>query len=363
MAKTASKKVTSKSPRFKFGKKDARNPGDLSGEEKKKEKVKHIKLHRNFRRSYREDYTRPLETPGLFAHAIAALRLIFRNKKLFIPLIILSVVLSIVLVGMMSEATYKQFQDVLDQTEAELAGGEIGNVAKASLLLISTITNGGLSGTSSESAMVFFVIIFLLVWLVTIFILRHIMAGHKIKLRDALYNAGAPLVPTFIIFLIVFFQCLPIFALIIVHSAAVTTGFLETPFYALVYFVFALVMLTTSGYFLSSSLMALVAVTAPGLYPIRAMRAASDLMAGRRIKFCLRLLFLLVALVFMWVIVMLPCILIDMGLKSSFDWLTGFPFIPVMLVVMTCFTFVYVAAYLYIYYRWMIRYDEQHKND
>ena len=356
MAKTASK------TRTKFEKKTDKAQGDLSGKEKKKEKVKHIKLHRSFRRSYREDYVRPLETPGLLAHAFATFRLIFRNKKLFIPLIILSVTLCIVLVGMMSEATYKQFQDILDQTEAELAGGEIGNVAKASLLLISTITTGGLSGSSSESAMIFFIFIFLTIWLVTIFILRHVMAGHKIKLRDALYNAGAPIIPTFTVLSIVFIQCIPLFALIIVHSAAVTTGFLETPFYALIYFVFALAMLATSGYFLAGSLMALVAVTAPGLYPIRAMRAASDLMAGRRIKFSIRLIFLLIALVFMWVIVMLPLILIDMGLKSSFDWLAGFPFIPIMLVVMTCFSFVYVAAYLYIYYRWMIRYDEQHKN-
>lgn len=341
MAKTASKKT--------------------SGKDEKK-KIKHIKLHKSFRRSYREDYVRPLETPGLLAHTFAALRLIFRNKKLFIPLILLAVFLSITLVGLMSEATYRQFQDVLDQTEAELAGGEIGNVAKAGLLLISTITTGGLSGSSSESAMVFFVLIFLIVWLVTIFILRHILAGHKIKLRDALYNAGAPLVPTFIVLAIIFLQCIPLFILIIVHSAAVTTGFLETPFYALVYFVFALAMLATSGYFLSSSLMALVAVTAPGLYPIRAMRAASDLMAGRRIKFCIRLIYLLISTVFIWVLVMLPIILIDMGLKSSFEWLTGAPIVPVALVIMTCFTFVYLAAYLYVYYRWMIRYDEQHKN-
>jgi hypothetical protein len=331
--------------------------------QEKDKKVKHIKLHKSFRRSYREDYVRPLETPGLLAHSFAALRLIFRNKKMFIPLILISVLLSITLVGLMSEATYRQFQDILDQTEAELAGGEIGNVAKAGLLLISTITTGGLSGSSSESAMIFFVLIFLLVWLVTIFILRHILAGHKIKLRDAMYNAGAPLVPTFIVLSIVFLQCIPLFILVIVHSAAVTTGFLETPFYALVYFVFALAMLATSGYFLSSSLMALVAVTAPGLYPIRAMRAASDLMAGRRIKFCIRLIYLLISTVFIWVLIMLPIILIDMGLKSAFDWLTGVPIVPIALVIMTCFTFVYFAAYLYVYYRWMIRYDEQHKDN
>lgn len=329
----------------------------------KKKSVKHVRLHKSFRRSYREDYIRELETPGLLAHAFAAMRIIFRNKRLFIPLILLAVVLNVVLVGIMSEATYTQFQQVLDQTNAEIAGGEIGDVAKATLLLISTVTTGGLSGTSSESAVVFFVLIFLLVWLVTIFIVRHVLADHKIKLRDALYNAGAPIVPTGTVLLIAFIQCIPLFVLIIVHSAAVTTGFLEMPFYALLYFVFALVMLATSGYFLSGSLMALVAVTAPGLYPIRAMRAASDLMAGRRIKFIIRLIYLFVVLVFLWAIVMLPTILLDLFLKANISWIAGFPFVPLMLVVMTCFTFVYIAVYLYIYYRWMLNYDERSKND
>ena len=328
-----------------------------------KDSVKRVKLHKSFRRSYREDYIRDLETPGLLAHAFATFRLIFRNKKLFIPLIFLAVFLSIALVGIMSESTYTQFQSILDQTNAEIAGGEIGGVAKASLLLISTITTGGLSGTSSESAIIFFILIFLLVWLTTIFLIRHLLAGHEINLRNALYNAGGPIIPTFIILAIVFIQCLPLFTLIIVHSSAVTTGFLDTPFYALVYFVFALAMLATSGYFLSSSLMALVAVTAPGLYPIRALRAASNLMAGRRIKFCIRLIYLFIALIFIWVLVMLPVILLDLWVKHTFEWTAGFPFVPFMLVVMTCFTIVYISVYLYIYYRWMLNYDELHKDD
>ena len=36
-----------------------------------------VKLHRSFRRSYREDYDRPLETPGLVAHATSTMKIIF----------------------------------------------------------------------------------------------------------------------------------------------------------------------------------------------------------------------------------------------------------------------------------------------
>ncbi len=341
MAKTRSKKNIKK-PRF----------------WKKYKKSPRVKLHKSFRRSYREDYKRELEVPGIMYHIFATFRVIFKNWKLFLPLLIISVILAVLFVGLMSESNYRQFQDILDQTTESMGMGDIGNFAKSGLLLISTITTGGLSGESSESATVFAVIIFLILWLTTIFLIRHRLAGHKVKLRDGLYNAMTPLLSTFVVFAIAVVQCIPIFLLIIVYSAAAQTGFLNTPFYALVFFIFAMVMIVISGYLLSSSLMALVAVTAPGLYPIKALRAASDLMMGRRVKFILRLVALIFALAIVWVIVMLPLILFDL-LMRNFEWTTNVPFVPVCLLTMTCFTVIYISAYLYLYYRWMLNYDEK----
>ena len=199
-----------------------------------------------------------------------------------------------------------------------------------------------------------------MIWLVTIFILRHYLAGRKVKLRDALYNAMTPLISTFMVFAVAVIQCIPIFILVIVYSAAVQTEFLATPFYALLFFIFAALMIILSGYLLSSSLMAFVAVSAPGLYPMKALNAASDLMAGRRIRFILRLVTLIIALAVTWVIVMLPLILFDLGMKN-FEWTEGIPFVPVCLLIMTCFTGIYITTYLYLYYRWMLGYDTKEK--
>ena len=325
-------------------------------------RAKRVILHKSFKRSYREDYKRDLEIPGIMHHIFSSYKIIFKNWKLFLPLLIISVILSIVFVGLMSESTYQQFQEVLDQTTESMGSGDIGEVAKASLLLISTVTTGGLSGNSSEAAMVFFVIIFLIIWLSTIFILRHRLAGHKIKLRDALYNAMTPLVSTFLVFIVALIQCIPILILIIVYSAAVQTEFLSTPFYALVFFIFAAVTIILSGYLLSSSLIALVAVSAPGLYPMRALNTASDLMAGRRIRFTLRIVALIFALAIMWVIVMLPLILFDLLMKK-FEWTSEIPFVPVCLLTMTCFTGIYLTTYLYMYYRYVLGYDTKKAED
>lgn len=315
---------------------------------------KRINPHKSFRRSYREDYQRPLEVPGIMYHVFASFRIIFKNWKIFLPLLILVVLLNVVFIGLMSESTYSQFKNVLDQTSLEIAGGDIGNVAKAGLLLVSTITTGGLSGDSSEATVIFEVIIFLIIWLVTIFILRHRLAGHKIKLRDALYNALTPLISTFVVFIVAIIQCIPIFFLIIVYSAAIQTDFLATPFYALVFFIFAIAMILISGYLLSSSLIALIAVSAPGLYPMKALNTASDLMMGRRIRFIIRLIALIFTLALMWTIVMVPLIVFDLFMKT-FEWTAGIPFIPICLTIMTCFTCIYITTYLYLYYRWMLK--------
>ncbi|MBR6964757.1 hypothetical protein IKH83_00355 [Candidatus Saccharibacteria bacterium] len=317
-----------------------------------------VHLHKSFRRSYREDYRRELEVPGILSHAMHTFKIIFKNWRIFVPFLILIVAANALLVGLMSESTYKDFQDTIDEASHTIAGGEIGDVGKAALLLVSTITTGGFKVDMSEAEGVYAIVIFLIVWLVTIFLLRHIFAGNKIKLRDGLYNAGSPIISTFAIFSIVFIECIPVFIYIIVQSAAIETGFLNTPFYALVFFIFAVLMLTISGYLLSSSLIALIAVTAPGLYPMKALDAASDLMAGRRIKFLIRVISLILVIAIMWAIVMVPAIVFDLWMKT-FEWAQPIPFIPIMLMTMTVFSEIYLTAYLYLYYRWMLDYEEE----
>ena len=320
---------------------------------KNKKKKKKISPHKSFKRTYREDYVRETNVPGILQHMAQSFGMIFKNWKLFLPLTIIIVILNVFFVGLMSESNYVQFQDILDETSAQVAGKDIGNAAKAGLILISTITTGGLSGEASEASIVFGVLLFLVIWLTTIFLVRHLMAGHKVKLRDGLYNAMTPLISTFIVFVVALIQCIPLFILTIAYAAAVQTDFLATPFYAFLFWMFAAVMVLISVYLLSSSLIALVAVSAPGLYPMVALRTASELMMGRRVKFILRLIALLIMMCVVWVVVMVPLILFDMWMKT-FEWTSGIPFVPVCLSIMTVFSCIYITVYLYKYYRYML---------
>lgn len=322
-------------------------------------RAKHPPRHKSFKRSYREDYLRKTETPGLLNHAMTTFQIIFRNWKTFVPFILLMTVLYVGCVGLLSEDLYQQFKDTIDETSGELANGQIGNFAKAGLLLISTVTTGGLDTGMGEVQTVFMVILFIVMWLVTIFLLRHFFSGSRPRLRDALYNALSPLISTLLIFVVAFLQAIPIMLVVITYSAAIATDFLATPFYALLYFIFAALMLLLSGYMLSGTLMALVAVTAPGMYPMEALTSTAELVSGRRIRLILRILYLIFAVALIYIVTMLPIILIDLWLKGMWEWLAGWPIVPLCLVIVTCFVFIYATTYLYRYYRWLLDYKEK----
>ena len=310
--------------------------------------------HHSFKRSYREDYKRELDVPDIRRHVLATFRMIFRNWRVFLPLLIVTAIVSAVLVGVMSESTYSGMRSILDQASIIETGEEMNKAQMAGVLFISTLMSGGLAGAYGEATMVFVMMIFLFVWLMTIYLLRHSFAGRKVKFRDALYNSMTPLISNLVILIVAVIDAVPLLVLTIAYSAAVQTDFFSTPFYTLLFFGFAALMITISGYLLSSTLMALVAVSAPGLYPTKALNTASDLMRGRRVRFVVRLVALVIVLLLMWVVVMLPIIVFDLFMKQ-FEWTAAIPFVPICAVILTAFSEIYVSAYIYMYYRWMIK--------
>jgi hypothetical protein len=325
---------------------------------KNKEDAPRKRWHRSFRRSYREDYVRNLEVPGLLYHAVSTLRLLLKNWKIFLPLLILIVVCNIVFVGIMSQDTYNVFNEAIDETQSQIAVGKLNNFARAGLLLIGTVTTGGLNQSLTETQGVFAFLFFLIIWLVTIYLIRHILAKHHPKLRDGLYNALSPLISTLVVFCLLIVQLIPVMLVAISYPIAIQTEFLSTPFYALIYFIFASLMVILSLYLVSNSFLACVAVSAPGLYPLAAIRTASNLIMGRRIRLIIRLIYLVFVLAILWVFIMLPIILLDMWLKSIFDWLANVPVVPFFLLCMTVFSCIYFAAYSYLFYRRMLEYDD-----
>lgn len=313
-----------------------------------------LKLHRSFKRSYREDYVRGLEAPGLVTHATSTLKILFKNWKLFGGLLLIIVFMNIIFVGLMSEDTYQTVQDSIDESSEVLQYGEIGRVAKSGLLLISTVATGGLTKGMTEVQQVFAFLFSAVTILVTVYYLRHLMAGNHPKIRDGLYNALSPLVSTMLILLLIFVHLIPIFIFMIIYSTAIATNFLSQPLYAFLFWLFGSLLILLSAYLLPGSILALCASTVPGIYPMQAVHATSDMIQGRRTKFIIRVFFALLFIAVIWVIVMLPLIWLDLVLKQNIEWVEGIPFISFMLQIMTTFTVIYLTSYIYLFYRRML---------
>lgn len=313
-----------------------------------------LKLHHSFKRSYREDYVRPLKTPGLVAHAWMTLKVLFKNWKLFGGLLFIIVFLNMFFVGLMNENTYQTVQDSIDESSELLQYGELGRVAKSGLLLISTVTTGGLTNGMSEVQQVFVFLFAAITILVTVYYLRHLLAGNKPSIRDGLYNALTPLISVMLVLLLLLVHLIPVFIFTVLYSTAVSTEFLNEPLYAFLFWLLGSLLILLSAYLVPVSLLSLMAVTVPGIYPMQAVNAVTDLIQGRRTKLIIRVIFAFLFLAVLWVVIMLPLIWLDLVLKQNVDAVEGFPIIPFFLQIMTTFTVIYLTSYLYLYYRRML---------
>ena len=322
-----------------------------------------VRLHRSFKRSYYEDYQRKTELPSLTSQASAAFKMFFKFWKIFLPLLLIFVGLYIFLIGAMSENTLADVKANVEQTNKDVADGKIGTVGKAGLTLLGIISTGGLT-TMNDAQIVIAVLLFAIIWLVTIYLARHLLAGHQeIKMRDGFYSALSPLVSTLVVGLIIFLEAIPIMLTIIVFQVALTTEFLSTPFYALLFFMFAALMITLSLYLLSSSFFAIIVVSAPGLYPLTAVRMAKNLIMGRRLRFLIRVFYLVIIVALLYLLLLMPAIILDGALKSQFTWFaeSKIPFVAIIQLTITVFIFIYLSIYFYLFYRALLDYNDDAK--
>ena len=224
------------------------------------------------------------------------------------------------------------------------------------LLLVAVVICALTSGMSEDAVVVLMVMAFLILWLTTLFFARKVMGGKKVCFRDGLYNAMTPLVSTLLVFVVLAVQCIPILLLIIGYSAAVETNLFGNMFYGSLFVLFALLMVVISGYLLSGTFMGLIAVSAPGMYPLGALRLAHELMVGKRVQFVLRMFVMILVLVLIGVVVAGPGVLIDLALKSWAGVVLPM-LVPIFVMIAACMAVIYMTVYLYIYYRELLEYE------
>lgn len=310
--------------------------------------------HRSFRLTKRREYSRSFLLPGYFSFTNSVRKELLANKKTFLLLALVYAVLSGLLVGITSQATYTTITDGLHQAGAALFGGDVSQLGTSASLLGSALT-GGITQTLTPIQAVYASLIGLMTWLTTVWLLRNFLAGNKVKLRDGLYNSSAPILSTFLVVLVAIMQLLPMGIAFIGFSAAQASGLLAGGVEAMLFWIAAGLLVVLSMYWITSTFIALVVVTLPGMYPMRALVTAGDLVTGRRLRILKRILWLIGTIVAAWIVVFVPIVLIASFLKGfglSIDVA-----LPIVLVAMGSLTIIWASSYVYLLYRKVVADD------
>ncbi len=305
--------------------------------------------HRSFQTTRRRDYVRSLKLPGYIAFTAHVNGILKKHKKLFITLVVFYAVVMLLLGGVTSQETYSQINDLVKESSGEVMTGAWGKVGEAGLLLVSAFAGG--PGTLTVDQQIYLSFLLLLVWLTAVWLLRELFAGRSPRLRDGLYNAGAPIVSTLAVLVLLIVQLLPIGLLALIYPGFLSTGLITEGFGSMLFYLTAAAVGTLVLYWATSTLLALVIITLPGMYPMNALRAAGDLVVGRRLRVLYRFLWALLMIVLAWAVIVIPLVLLDTLIKDTWPNIAGLPVMPVVVAFMSAATTVWFSSYVYILYR------------
>ena len=316
--------------------------------------------HRSFRLTRRRDYRRSLKMPGLFAFTGYVSRIVLKNWKILSLAVLLYSVFGALLIGLVSQDVYNQFSQVLKDTGGDIFKGNLGKLGQSTLLLVSSIMSGTTSPFGSGQSQIASAFVGIMFWLVIVWIMRNIVAGKKVRLRDGLYNSGSPLISTMVVAVVMFLQLIPVILVIVGYAAAMQTGLIAGGgVEAMLFWVAASLLLLLSIYWISSSLIALVVVTLPGMYPFEALKIAGDLVVGRRIRIILRLAWAgLCAFVFS-ALILIILTLLDSWLGGLWQWYQAVPVVPVAILLVGSTSAMWIISYVYLLYRRIVDDDSK----
>lgn len=311
--------------------------------------------HRSLRRTRRRDYVRSFNIQGYWAFTAHVVRTLAKRRRLWGSMIFLYATLLVVFGGITSQETYRQLGSLLTETTGELFAGNFGSVAEAGLLSVAAFAGNG--GAASEVQQMLVSLVGLLIWLCTVWLLREHLAGQKPRLRDGLYSSAAPLVATMIIALVFVVQQLPIGVMGLAYSGLAQAGLLTDGFGSFMVFIVALLTITLTLYWATATIVAAVVITLPGMYPLRALRIAGDMVVGRRLRILFRILWMVLLIALAWLLIMVPVVLLDAWLIGVWQWASAIPLVPLVAAFATATSIIFAAAYVYILYRKLVEDD------
>ena len=276
----------------------------------------------------------PVRLPNVWQLTTTAAQTLWQWRGLFAGITAVYGALNLLLVqGLADSTSISNLKDQLDQTFS----GHLGSLG-SSLGTFVTLAGGAGNG-SSQTAGAYQLFLGLIASLAIIWALRQVLAGTRLRVRDAYYRGMYPLVPFALVLLMISLQLLPLLLGSLLYSVVNANGIVIHAAERLIWAVVGIALALWSAYMISSSVFALYIVTLPDMTPVKALRSARQLVHGRRWTVLRKLLWLPLLLLAVAAIIMLPIIL----------WLT--PLAQWVFFVLTMSALLAAHAYVYTLYR------------
>jgi hypothetical protein len=279
----------------------------------------------------------PQRLPSVWSITKTAALIFWRHRILLSGIIAIYGLLNLVLVqGLAGNTDVGSLKNNLNQVFT----GHLGSLASS--LSVFAVLIGSAGNGSSQTAGIYQFFLAVIGSMAVIWAIRQLLAGSRLRIRDAYYRGMYPLIPFILVLIVIGLQLLPLLIGSTLYSLVVGTGIaasgIEKAFWLLLFVVLTL----WSLYMISASLFALYIVTLPDMTPLKALRSAKELVGLRRWTVLRKLLFLPVLLLVVAAIVMVPIIIL---LTPLAQW---------VFFVLTMFALLAVHLYCYTLYREML---------
>ena len=315
---------------------------------RKTEHHRRVSPHRSFYLTTHAQAVRQINISGYGRFVTEVWRMVRDNWLIYLKITLLMALAIIAVVGVSNaHSNYVDTREAMEKVDLHPLLKQAGLVTQAIITSL-TVTD------ANRQAATF--IIVAVAWLSLIFIARRVYNGNQLRLRDAIYSAGTPLVPMMVLLVAVLVQLLPLALVLISYSAITGAGYINQGIAIenMAAWCVILAVLVLTIYWMVTSLLTLVSVTIPGLYPMRAYYETSIQVAGRRVKILFRILMMFLPLLALWALVLIPTVLLDSILKPK-----TFPVVQLVVSLLAAISCTWVSAYMYVLYRRILDSPEQ----
>ena len=305
--------------------------------------------HRSFQLTRRRDYIRTLAIEGYIAFTLSVNRMFRQHWRIFALLAFTYAIIMAIIGVVTTQDTYTLIDSLLKESTDDFFGEGLGKLGQAGIIALSAFVTS--PANLQPTQIVYMSITLIFTWLATVWLLREILIGRKPRLRDGLYNSGAPVLSFVCVVAVMIFQLLPIGLVTLAHAVLSAAGVIDNGFANMLFWLAAAVVVALVLYWITSTIIALIVVTLPGMYPLRALKVSGDLVVGRRLRIMYRLLWGALVAIISWAIVTIIVILLDHWLKLLIPAIAGWPIVPYIGVLAVAFAMVWYAMYVYLFYR------------